>query len=338
MKIAIIQKRVETAVSYYRLAPLIALCRVKGWQMALFHPKELTEDVLHYFDLVFAHRPIEYFEVKALWAAKKMGVPTWVDIDDLLWKIPLHNPALLHHGPDERENLLTAFLNADVITCSTDALADEIQTEVGRTAVTIPNAWDDRAADPQPFDMEPKQVRVLYRGSNTHDGDLFTHREAFREYEGLQFSFMGALPWYFATAYGGHLKQLYHEAWTNSFQSYVQRLRDINPTYMVIPLEDNAFNRAKSNIAAIEAYMYAGAIPVYPSYLPEFAKMPGIPYDNPQHLKGVFEELSATKPALLADVHKAGVEYVRNVLPLSLVNDAREQVIEYVTAQNKMTA
>lgn len=329
MKIAIIGKKMESAVTYYRVTPLIDLCRKNNWQMAIFQPRDVTEDVLTYFDILFMHRPISDAETSLLWTANRLGVKTWIDIDDLLWDIPLTNPALIMHGPKERENLMTSFLNADVITCSTPYLAERIEKDFGRRAIAIPNAWNERTGKPTAFNAKPEKKAVLYRGSNTHDGDLFTHRAAFREYENIEFNFMGSLPWYFAKEYGGMLRTIRHEGWTNSFQSYLERLRFINPSFAVVPLENNPFNQAKSNIAAIEATMYAGAVTIYPSYLPEFAKFPGIPYDNVNHLRSIFDAISAGSTQDFEHVHRAATLYVETVLPLQKVNEAREAIVEY---------
>jgi hypothetical protein len=330
MKIAIIGKKVETAVSYYRVTPLIDLCRQNDWQMAMFQPRDLTEDVLSYFDIVFMHRPISDAETALLWRAKRLGVKTWIDIDDLLWQIPFTNPALLHHGPEERDNLLTNFLNCDIITCSTQYLAERIEQEFARAAIVVPNAWHERTGEAKTYNIQPDKMRVLYRGSNTHDGDLFSHRSAFREYKNIEFNFMGALPWYFTREYGGHLKTLHYEKWTNSFQQYLERLRAINPTFMIVPLENNAFNKAKSNISAIEATMYAGAVCIYPSYLPEFSKMPGIPYDDVAHLHKVLAELDGQSAARFHHVHSRATDYVCSTLKLSDVNHARALVVEHL--------
>lgn len=331
MKIAVVGKKVESAVTYYRATvPIADLCRCEGWQFAVFMPKDLTVDVLHYFDVVFLHRPISPDEISVIWMAKQMGVKVWIDIDDLLWKIPLANPANVVFTPRDRTELMKAFINADAITCSTPALADAILKEYNRHAVVIPNAWNDRAGDMEPFDEKANPRTIFYRGSNTHDGDLYTHRDAFRPIPGTRFLFMGTLPWYFAKGYGGHLPVIYHEAWTNNILSYFARIREINPTFFVVPLEDNDFNRAKSNIAAIEA-TDAGAVTIYPSYMPEFAKFPGIPYDDAEHLARILQELAETPMSELAHVWAMAKNYVLDNLKLSEVNQIRKEIIIALT-------
>jgi hypothetical protein len=331
MKIAIIAKAIESAVTYYRANGVLSeLCRSNNWQCGVYAPKALTDDFLHTFDIIFFHRPILPSETFTLWKAKRAGVKVWLDIDDLLWAIPLANPARTMFSPEDRTELLTNMLNADVVTCSTEALADAIQEQFNRTAIVIPNAYNPRHGQAQAFNPTPKRPTVLWRGSNTHDGDLYAHRSAFRECQNLQHLFFGSLPWYLHKDYGGHLEKLYHENFTSTILQYFDKLRDINPTYMIVPLENNAFNRAKSNIAAIEATMYAGAVTIYPSYMPEFSKFPGIPYDDAKHLGKVLAELDKESPAKFAHVHNAAVNYVESTLMLPTINRAREQVAWYL--------
>lgn len=331
MKIALIGKKMESAVTYYRATgPFAELCRVNDWQMAVFLPRDMTNDILHYFDIIFLHRPIHPSETEIIWKAKQVGVKVWVDIDDLLWKIPIANPASTMFTPNDRDELMKAMINADVITCSTPAIADAIQTEYDRQAIVIPNAWNDRGGPVTPFNENAPRKTCLYRGSNTHDGDLYTHRAAFRKYDTIDFAFMGALPWYFAKSYEGNLLVIRHEQWTGDILTYFDRIRQINPAFFIVPLENNAFNAAKSNIAAIEA-TDAGAVTIYPSYLQEFAKFPGIPYDNPAHLVKVLTEIDTLPASTFKPIHEAAVEYVTANLRLSDVNRKRKEIIETIT-------
>jgi hypothetical protein len=157
-----------------------------------------------------------------------------------------------------------AMVHADVITVSTPELANQVKIEYGRESIVVPNAWNDYALpiqEPAPI-IEGEKIRIVYRGSNSHDGDLFAHRDAFREYPNIEFIFMGCMPWYFYTNYGGHMTTIIQEAWTNDIFGYFQRLIQLKPHFVVFPLEDNTFNRCKSNIAAIEATV-AGAVGVF---------------------------------------------------------------------------
>lgn len=329
MKIGVLLKKEESAVSYYRsTGPFAALCRQTGWQFLPIKPEEFTADTCHAYDILFSHRPVFYSEIAAIWTAKEHGVKVIIDLDDCLWKIPVTNTAHNGFGKSASDNLLLAMQNADAITTSTEALQKEIRIEYGRESVVIPNAYNDRL-DIVPFDEKPGPTKILYRGSNTHHGDLYTHREAIKHYQNIELSFIGDLPWFLFKEYGGELDRVFHEPWT-SLSMYFRRIRAMNPHFFLFPLENNDFNRCKSNIAAIEATQ-AGAICIAPSYMPEFAKFPCIQYDN---LDDLIQALSWISNGLVLDeckiLHQEAVEYLESNLKLSNVNNLRKELCETI--------
>ena len=283
IKIAVLTKPLESATTFYRSSGVFGYLGREmaafGWQVHNIGPKNFTPDTAAAYDILFAHRPVTDDEIKALRNAKLSGAKIWVDVDDLLWQIPASNPARMSFGPGHAENLRKAMVHADVITVSTPELSAQVKIEYGRESIVVPNAWNDYALpiqEPAPI-IEGEKIRIVYRGSNSHDGDLFAHRDAFREYENIEFIFMGCMPWYFYSNYGGQMTTIIQEAWNMDIFAYFQRLIQLKPHFVVFPLEDNTFNRCKSNIAAIEATV-AGAVCIGPQYLPEFDKIPGLGY------------------------------------------------------------
>lgn len=293
MKIAILQKRQETAVSYYRTnVPFAELARTHGHEIRIIEPKNISNDALHYFDVVVFHRPETETELRLMWLCHVAGVKIWVDIDDLLWRIPSSNPASTMFTPDSKTALQKAFINADVLTCSTLALKAEIEKEFGVEAHVIPNTYNDRQPLTVKFNTNRGNALVLYRGSNTHDGDLYSHRDAFEKFDRIDYTFMGLQPWYMLTKYGGNLDRLFLHGFKQSVLDYFAVIENMNPNFFIFPLEDNDFNQCKSNIAAIEATM-AGALIIAPSYMQEFAKIDGaLLYDDVQHLAELLDDIN----------------------------------------------
>jgi len=209
-----------------------------GWQVHNVTPKNMTPDMCAGYDIVFAHRPVTDDEIKALRNAKLSGAKIWIDVDDLLWQIPASNPARMSFGPGHAQNLRTAMDNTDVVTVSTPELANQVKIEYNRESIVVPNAWNDYVLPIQPPAeiKEGEKIRIVYRGSNSHDGDLFAHRDAFREYENIEFIFMGCMPWYFYTNYGGHMTTIIQEAWNMDIFAYFQRLIQLKPHFVVFPL------------------------------------------------------------------------------------------------------
>lgn len=327
MKIAVLLKKEESAVSYYRsTGPIAALCRATGWQFLPIKPDEFTADSCHAYDILFAHRPVFYAEVAAIWTAKEHGVKVVVDLDDCLWKIPVSNTAHNSFGKGASDNLALAMQNADAITTSTDALKREIKIEYGRESLVIPNAYNDRLPI-LPFDTKEGPIKMVYRGSNTHHGDLYTHRGAFKSYSNIELTFIGDMPWFLFQDYGGWLTRIFHEPWT-SLSLYFRRIRSMNPHFFIFPLENNEFNRCKSNIAAIEATQ-AGAICIAPSYMPEFQKFPCIHYDNQENLIETLDLINTDpEKTYMPDLHKRAVKYIETNLKISQVNNLRKELFE----------
>jgi O-antigen biosynthesis protein len=332
MNILVVRPKVETAVSYYRGTTVMAhLCREKGWHMQTAYPKEITPDFIAGFDILFDIRPTSEEAIYLIFMAKRAGVKVWIDIDDLLWKIPAANIASRTWSQTAHDNLLRAVLNADVVTVSTDALAEETNKEFGKPCVVIPNAWNDYAGPlPEKWNAPDTEepFRILYRGSNTHAGDLFAHRDAFQDIPEIEYRFMGEFPWYFFRHYGGHLETIIHEKWQNSILGYFARLDAIRPQAFVFPLEKNRFNECKSNIAWIEATM-CGAV-CFASGLPEFEKTPCLPFhglDTFRHFSGSYT--TETVEALYQQSRK----YLEENLRLSSINEQRESVAKLLTSK-----
>lgn len=340
IKIAVLTKPIESATTFYRSTGVFGhlgrMMAGQGWQVQNIGPKNFTPDTAAGYDILFAHRPVTDDEIRAIRNAKLSGAKIWVDIDDLLWQIPASNPARMAFGPGHAENLRKAMTHADVVTVSTSELAKQVKIEYNREAVVVPNAWNDYALpiqEPAPI-VENEKIRIVYRGSNSHDGDLFAHRDAFREYENIEFIFMGCMPWYFYTNYGGHMTTIVQEAWTNDIFSYFQRLIQLKPHFVVFPLEDNTFNRCKSNIAAIEATV-AGAVCIGNWNLPEFRQICGKQYSVKTDLGDWFEFLSEVNDDSGKDKNDAFLLQKRETekLRLSEINKIRAAIAQHITGK-----
>lgn len=322
MQIAILKKENESAVSYYRTTPMLEMCRVQNWGCEQVHPKSFTFDSAHNYDILFCHRPGSDGEITALANAKFAGCKVWLDIDDLLWKIPISNDAAQMYNPRVHGYMLQAMENADVITCSTAELKNEIYLEFGKEAVVINNAWNNRPGSDHIESPKNRIVKkALYRGSNTHAGDVYLHREAFRPYANIEWQFFGLMPWMLLNQYGGHLENVIINTWTSSVRNYFETLYAIGADVLIFPLENNAFNRCKSNIAWIEATQ-SGAVCIAPSYMPEFADVPCLHYKDTADLIRILQLVSDGK-APLNSLHSESVDVLKSKFALSEINRIR---------------
>ncbi|MER2511140.1 MAG: hypothetical protein ABTQ25_01735 [Nitrosomonas ureae] len=339
IKIAVLTKPLESATTFYRSSGVFGYLGREmagfGWQVHNIGPKNFTPDTAAAYDILFAHRPVTDDEIRALRNAKLSGAKIWVDVDDLLWQIPASNPARMSFGPGHAENLRKAMVHADVITVSTPELANQVKIEYGRESIVVPNAWNDYALpiqEPAPI-IEGEKIRIVYRGSNSHDGDLFAHRDAFREYGNIEFIFMGCMPWYFYTDYGGHMTTIIQEAWNMDIFGYFQRLIQLKPHFVVFPLEDNTFNRCKSNIAAIEATV-AGAV-CLASNLPEFRFQGLDVFSSEEELYYILYNIDSSNGLLgfNQSTHAMAKEHLETNLRLSKINGIRVSIAAEITGK-----
>lgn len=292
MKVLILKKP-ESAVTHYRSAgvwgPLSR--QFPDVQIALTDAKLLTPDVASCYDWIFAHRPGTEADVNAIYLVKRNGGRVWIDLDDLVWQIPASNPAGQFYGQRVHEYLFHAIDAADVVTCSTKFLAEQIEATFGKAAFVVRNAWNDYMLKQQPATAKEEQVRILWRGSNTHDGDLMAFRDVFRDYPNVAWIFMGSNPWFLSKQHGGHLEHINHIPWDANILNYYDTLGQVKPHYVIVPLEDNPFNRAKSDIAALEATLF-GATPIVPRW-PEWRDYTAM-YNDAADLANIIPELIDT--------------------------------------------
>ena len=281
MKLAIISKGETNAVWYYRILPWLYLGRqISDIHTQVVNPQNLNafESVIPGFDVLIIQRPSSTRDYQAMLLAKQYNVKVLADYDDLLFQVPNVNIAAQHFGKDEvQETILNCYKLADHVTVSTDPLADYMEQAFGKRPQVIKNAHNDICMPIfQPAMNEPKNgiSTVLWRGSNTHLGDLMKYREAFQDFANIDFHFWGAAPdLALGRDYGGYLDVWNYKPWQPGMPDYFKNGKSLKPNFIVVPLEDNPFNRAKSFIGWLEG-TYFGAVCIA-SKLPEFEK-PGV--------------------------------------------------------------
>ncbi len=228
-------------------------------------------------DIVFVQRPGGPPQFEVIKQAKCASKKVWIDFDDDLLEVPMHNPAYDHYSIGQIKDLVQASVRAaDLVTVSTLALANTVKQFLspGAMCVVIPNAYDHDTFAWMRVDHTPREKVLVWRGSMTHDGDLHPYAAgiiaAMKKHPDWKFQAFGGKPWMI-------LKELEPSTWASERHPmliYHHRLFALRPAAVVVPLEDNRFNQCKSNIAYIEATM-AGANTIAPAALAEF-KRPGI--------------------------------------------------------------
>jgi len=241
--------------------------------------------------------------------AKAEGVKIVYDVDDRFDAIPAENPAAAIYVEQKVADVWRILELADLVTVSTNNLRDYIKGHVGDKVRVITNMVPaaiipNRVPPPKDF------TRILWAGSPTHKRDLALIEPALsrilcRGNGKVRFTCFGerspeGLPTDCVDMIG-----------FVPFEDYLPKLADVGAHFGLAPLEDNAFNRGKSDVKFLEyaACGYASLLSPVGEYaeLSEGAHRILVP-DN-----GWEEAISRAieSPALMDQMGRQAQEWVR---------------------------
>lgn len=316
------------ATSFYRGGgPLKALKR--EWDDLEIHMTDKHNWFTHQMvDIIFLQRPYKKEHLDIVEMAKLNGRKVWVDFDDDLFNVPQSNPAYKIYGNDQTKFNIAKIINlADAVTVSTKSLKQLLQepgATLNKNVVVIPNAFEDKEL--KRSEKISRKKLVFWRGSQTHHQDLMRFQDEIvdkriNSQPDWTWFFQGDKPWFLYEK----LKDsaLFGES-IDIMEYFKILLPRINPMITIVPLDDNVFNRSKSNIAWIEG-CYAGAACLVPRW--EGWENPGaVTYGDvadfgiklKDMLKGHYD---------LEKISEEGWQYIQDNLLLSKVNELRKEVI-----------
>jgi len=207
--------------------------------------------------------------------SSKMNFKLVYDIDDIMFyeDIPAYNkykPAFTN--PEIRKNAVEMMQMADEITVTCNFMKEYYAEKTGNKNVTVipnypPKWWmghfyNDKKLSLN-YDTYKNKPRILYAGSGAHfdvdnrvnQDDDFKHVNdiIFKTRDKFQWVFLGGYPLPFHHLVREGIFE-YHN-WA-SLYNYPQKIYDLNINAMIAPLQDNIFNRAKSDLKFIEACCY----------------------------------------------------------------------------------
>lgn len=251
---------------------------------------------------------------RKLYAIHERGVPWMYDVDDAIWALTPDNPGAEHFWKPEVQRIIQWTMEAaPMVTVSTEPLAEMVRERYRRhaghddaTVIVIPNSLPERLSKPLPGEREHV---VFWRGSPTHSKDIEVIRPAMRAAEkaGARVVLAGA-------DYRRELGLSNAEmlGWVNNTEDYIEKVRELRPTIQLIPLMPNEFNRAKSQVALLEARA-VGAIPMVADFEPYQPWVTDgvdgfLLRRNEWAWKKRLEELLATPWAEMSDITDAGLQ------------------------------
>lgn len=245
---------VSASVSDFRMSLAARYLKQSGYYVEVLD--RVPYYTLAHFDLIICSRPgvmmCAYLE-----NAYRAGIPVIIDMDDDFMAIPKHNPAYMVVGMgagDYIQTLRKVMALATVRTFASPILMERYNLE----GFIIPNCWDEQNEQwsaPKIHTANFKRGDVVFgwMGSATHIQDFMLLRDSLaqvvvncenaRVFIGGDpeiYNLLGAVP---------ECRKMFMPGLEYGEYPMMYRYCD----YIMAPLEDNHFNRAKSDIKLIEA-------------------------------------------------------------------------------------
>lgn len=168
------------------------------------------------------------------------------ELDDYLPNLPLKSAHKKDFPSDVMRSMRAALKIADRFVVSTDALADALQgfhPDIRVVQNRLPLEW---WAHLRPERRTGKRPRVGWAGGSSHRGDLEMVADVVEALaDEVEWVFFGMCP--------DRLRPFVHEFHNGvQIEKYPERLAALNLDVAIAPLEDNLFNRCKSNLRLLE--------------------------------------------------------------------------------------
>lgn len=282
-------------------------------------------------DILFFQRPSTPTHYKILEAAKSHNIPVWIDYDDDLTCVPQDNPAsVVYNTPDAQKAMRLCLEIADHVTVSTEELKTRYsQYRNGKPITVIRNSINLKKY-PFPEIRKERQKVILWRGSNTHTGDLMEYADSIleiaKDYPDWKWYFIGYNPWFITD-------KMKPGAWATGrwtgHQDYFGLIASHQAPILMVPLKDNAFNQAKSHIAWIEG-IWSGASVIAPGW-GEWDHYNTKRYVGQKSFKGALKQ-AMHETTTNIDLARAEI---RNFYSLEVANDQRMEVIYNLLGRTK---
>jgi hypothetical protein len=197
------------------------------------------------------------------------------EVDDVVFRedIPDYNKFKTAFTSDEIRNNVVDIINmCDEVSVTCNFMRELYQTRTGKKEITvIPNFpakwWIGNYFNPDRinalYDKNKQKPRLLYAGSGAHfdvenrvgQKDDFEHvvKAIIDSRHKYQWVFMGAFP----PPLRPYVErgEIEFHPWQRLYD-YPQKIYDLGVQMMVAPLQDNSFNRSKSDLKYIEACAY----------------------------------------------------------------------------------
>jgi glycosyltransferase involved in cell wall biosynthesis len=190
------------------------------------------------------------------------AIPLWVDGE---------KGFDIQRNKDHLERIKEAISMADMVTTTTDLLADRFR-EFNDKVEVLPNCVDTDLWQPLDIKRKNDEIRLYWSGGSSHYEDWLLLQDVLPEimhkYKNVKLVLMGHH--FKGTTKGIPEKRIEYHPWV-SMAAYPYKSAILNPDIAIIPLQDNAFNRHKSAIKWTE--MGALGVPSVVSYVSPYKEV-----------------------------------------------------------------
>lgn len=315
--------------SYYRgLGPYGTLARQYS-DLEVRYGEKLEIPNMFWCDVLVMQRPFTPDHHAWIQTLQQLGKPVIIDYDDDVTHVPSHNPHQKYYNTQDTQFSIKSSLNiAQAVQVSTEPLKAEFD-QYNKNVIVVPNALDNGLFPDPKVNWERRRKLVLWRGGESHTNDLKTfHNEICNVVSSNPkwlFEFFGGEEAYMKYRLQPSLTSNTHFTKSQNMLQFVKSIRDMAPSVLIVPLADDKFNRAKSNIAWIEATM-TGAVAVAPD-MPDWQKPGVVTYSSKEDFQEKVNYLLAHPEELKANWEKS-FEYIKTHLLLETVNQKRYDLIK----------
>lgn len=234
---------------FYRVTSPLDALQSAGLAQTHFEYKNFisTYIMMQQPDIIIYQTPLHDNMLRFLELIKKYypHVTLIYEIDDLLTNIPIENRAFHSQYKDTAKRLQKGLKYCDRMVVSTQPLKEAFQSYIDDIRI-IPNylpkaLWGNL----QSKRNRSKKLRVGWAGSIFHKGDLALIFKLVENYhDAVEWVFFGMAP----EKLEGKIE--FHSG--VSLELYPEKLATLDLDLALVPLEDNAFNAAKSNLRLLE--------------------------------------------------------------------------------------
>ena len=197
-------------------------------------------------DVIVWQRQVEDAQLEVMERWRKLLPRTLFvyEVDDHLGEVPDASHHASYMPPDIVDRIAKGMSFCDRVTTTTEPLADWLRSLGARDVRVVPNGLpQERLKEHKPNPRN--RIRIGFAGGISHGGDLEIIRHVMETvHEEVTWVFFGMQP------EKPSARTEFHEG--VSVQDYLDKMASLDIDLMLAPLENNEFNRCKSNLRLIE--------------------------------------------------------------------------------------